>query len=105
MFVAKKDYRRAEALYRAAIRMYTETQGPEHLNTGIARLKLGRALLRQSRFRDAEPETLAGYAIVSRQTTPSVSFLRAGREDLAAIYEATNRPAEAAKYRAEPSTP
>ena len=105
VFVAKKDYRRAEALYRSAIRMYTETQGPDHLNTGIARLKLGRALLRQSRFRDAEPETLAGYAIVSRQTTPSVSFLRAGREDLAAIYEATNRPAEAAKYRAEPSTP
>jgi serine/threonine-protein kinase len=105
VFVAKKDYRRAEGLYRGAIRMYTETQGPDHLNTGIARLKLGRALLRQGRYRDAEPESLAGYAIVSRQQTPSVSFLRAGREDLTAIYDATNRPAEAAKYRAEPVKP
>ena len=104
VFVAKKDYGQAEVLYRGAIRMYTETQGPEHLNTGIARLKLGRALLRQARYRDAEPETLAGYAIVSRQQTPSVSFLRAAREDLTAIYEATNRPEQAAQYRADLAT-
>ena len=105
VFSARKDYRRAEPLFRGAVRMYIDTQGADHLNTGIARLKLGRTLLRQGRYVEAEAETLAGYAIVSRQATPSVSFLRAGREDLAAIYVATNRPEEAAKYRAEPAIP
>ena len=47
------------------------------LNTGIARLKLGRALLRQQQYGYAESELLAGHGIVSRQTSPSVSWLRA----------------------------
>lgn len=102
VFAAKKDYARAEALYRGAIAMYTETLSADHLNTGIARLKLGRTLLRQKRYAEAEPEILAGYAIVNRQATPSVSFLRAAREDLVTLYEATGRPEQAAKYRAEP---
>ena len=102
VFAAKKDYARAEALYRGAIQMYAETQGEDHLNTGIARLKLGRTLLRQRRYADAEPEILAGQAIVGKQATPSVSFLRAAREDLVTLYEATNRPEQAARYRAAP---
>ena len=101
VFLAKKDYNRAESLYRGAVAMYSDTQGPDHLNTGIARIKLGRALLRQQRSADAEREILAGYAIVSRQSSPSVSWLRAAREDLVTLYTATGRPEQAAKYRAE----
>ena len=100
VFLAKKDYHRAESLYRGAVAMYSDTQGPDHLNTGIARIKLGRALLRQQRSADAEREILAGYAIVSRQSSPSVSWLRAAREDLVTLYTATGRPEQAAKYRA-----
>lgn len=100
VFLAKKDYHRAESLYRGAVAMYSDTQGPEHLNTGIARIKLGRALLRQQRSADAEREILEGYAIVSRQSSPSVSWLRAAREDLVTLYTATGRPEQAAKYRA-----
>jgi serine/threonine-protein kinase len=105
VFAAKKDYQRAEALYRDAIAMYTETLSPDHLNTGIARLKLGRTLLREKRYADAEPELLAGHAIVSGQTTPAVSWLRAAREDLVSLYEATHRSDQAAKYRASPVAP
>ena len=101
VFLAKKDYHRAESLYRGAVAMYSDTQGPDHLHTGIARIKLGRALLRQQRSADAEREILAGYDIVSRQSSPSVSWLRAAREDLVTLYTATGRPAQAAKYRAE----
>ncbi|HVG69723.1 MAG TPA: serine/threonine-protein kinase [Vicinamibacterales bacterium] len=101
VFLAKKDYTRAESLYRGAVAMYTDTQGPDHLNTGIARIKLGRALLRQQRSADAEREILAGYDIVSRQSSPSVSWLRAAREDLVTLYTAAGRPEQAAKYRAE----
>ena len=85
--------------------MYSETQSPTHLNTGIARVKLGRALLRQRRYAEAEAELLAGHEIVSGQASPSVSWLRAAREDLTALYETTGRPDQAAKYRAEPPSP
>ena len=101
VFLAKKDYARAEELYRGAVAMYSETQSPTHLNTGIARLKLGRTLLRQKRYTAAETEIQAGFDIVSRQAAPSVSWLRAGREDLVTLYDATGRPELAAKYRAE----
>jgi serine/threonine-protein kinase len=99
VFIARKDYKRAEALYRAAVAMYTETQSPDHLNTGIARIKLGRALLRQQRYGDAETELLAGHSIVSRQTSPSVSWLKAAQDDLVTLYDATHRPDQAAKFR------
>jgi serine/threonine-protein kinase len=101
VYVARKDYPRAEALYRDAIVMYTETLSPTHLNTGIARLKLGRALLRQQRYGDAEGELLTGHEILTKQTSPSVSWLRAAREDLVALYTATGKPERAAAFRAE----
>ena len=101
VYVARKEYRQAEALYRDAIAMYTETLSPGHLNTGIARLKLGRALLRQDRYGEAEPELLAGHEILTKQTSPSVSWLRAAREDLVALYTATNHLERAAMFQAE----
>ena len=104
VFVARKDYKRAESLYRAAVAMYTETQSPDHLNTGIARIKLGRALLRQQRYGDAETELLAGHGIVSRQTSPSVSWLKAAQDDLVTLYDATHRPDQAAKFRVKSNT-
>ena len=104
VFVARKDYKRAEALYRAAVAMYTETQSPDHLNTGIARIKLGRALLRQQRYGEAETELLAGHSVVSRQTSPSVSWLKAAQDDLVTLYDATNRPDQAAKFRVKTNT-
>ena len=54
----------------------------------------------RERSADAEREILEGYAIVSRQSSPSVSWLRAAREDLVTLYTATGRPEQAAKYRA-----
>ena len=104
VFVARKDYKQAEALYRQAVSMYSETQSPDHLNTGIARIKLGRALLRQQRYEDAETELLAGHSIVSRQTSPSVSWLKAAQDDLVTLYDATHRPDQAAKFRVKSNT-
>jgi serine/threonine-protein kinase len=71
------------------------------VNTGIARIKLGRSLLRQGRTAEAEVESKAGYDIVSRKTGPTVSWLKSAREDLSEAYDALHRPEEAAKYRAE----
>ncbi len=101
VLVAKKDYVRAESLYRGAIAMFAETQSPTHMNTAIGRLKLGRALLRQLRYAEAEESVLAGYDVLKTQTSPSVSWLRAARDDLLAIYEATGQHEKSAGIRAE----
>ncbi|HEY7396155.1 MAG TPA: serine/threonine-protein kinase, partial [Gemmatimonadaceae bacterium] len=86
-FMGRKDYKGAEALYRDAIRRFSSTQGPEHLNTGIARIKLGRSLLRQSRFAEAQVESLAGYEILIKQANPAIGFIQNARRDLVAAYD------------------
>jgi serine/threonine-protein kinase len=91
----------AEPLYRQAIALYEETQSPGHMNAGIGRIKLGRALLGQKRYAEAEREILAGYDILTHQTSPSVSWLRNAREDLVKLYTASNQPDKARRFEAE----
>jgi serine/threonine-protein kinase len=100
VYMERPDYPRAEAQYREAIAIFSETQSPTHINVGIARIKLGRALLRGGRPTEAEPEILAGMAIVQKQTVPSVGWLKNAREDLVTLYDATHQPDRAAQYRA-----
>jgi serine/threonine-protein kinase len=102
VYMARGEYGRAEPLFREAIDIYVDRLSPDHLNVGIARIKLGRVLLRQARAAEALRETLAGYGILTRQTDPSVSWLRSAREDLVAEYEALGRPEEAARYGPPP---
>ena len=54
VYMARKRYAHAEQIYREVIGRFTQTQGAGHLNTGIAHHKLGRALVRQERFAEAE---------------------------------------------------
>ena len=89
----KKDYPRAEQrFFRDVIRRYKETLPADNVNLAIAHIKLGRTLLHDNRYKDAEPETLAGYEILIKQSSPSTSFIHAARKDLAAEYEALNQP-------------
>ena len=101
VFLARRDHITAEQLFRKAVEIFSAAQAPDHLNTGIARVKLGRALLRQGRYADAAVESQAGYDIVAKRAAPTVSWLKTAREDLAVVYEALQRPDEAARYRAE----
>jgi tetratricopeptide (TPR) repeat protein/predicted Ser/Thr protein kinase len=95
------DYARAEAIFRDVIDRYTKALSADHLNTGIARIRLGRALVRQKRWAEAREQSLAGYRIVSSQTQPNVSWLNGARTDLVAASEALGDSASAAKYKAE----
>ena len=101
MHLQRKDYGVAETLFREVIPLFAETLSPDNVNTGIARIKLGRTLLRAGRYAEAEQESLAGYEIVAKQASPSISFLRAARTDLIASYEAMQQPDKAARFRAE----
>ncbi len=100
-YMYRKDYKRAEPLYREALKHYLASQGPEHLNTGIGYIKLGRCLLRSGHFKEAEAETTRGYAIVSKVASPTVSFLQAARLDLSIAYDSLGQPDKAAAFRAE----
>ena len=101
VYVARKQYVDAERLYREVIARFTAAQGADHLNTGIARIKLGRALVGQDRYAEAESEIRTGYDVLIKQTSPTVSWLKAAREDLVTVYDALKQPENAQRYRAE----
>lgn len=99
VYLERKQYAEAERRYREVVGLFTETLSAEHLNTGIARLKLGRTLLRERKYPEAEGELLAGYRILGAQASPSVSWLKAARKDLVALYDSMGAPAKGAAYR------
>jgi eukaryotic-like serine/threonine-protein kinase len=101
LYYDRKDYVRAEELFRDVVRRFTEALSADNVNTAIARLKLGRTLLHQNRYEEAEVETLAAYQFLTKQTSPDTSFVHAARKDLAAEYDGLKQPEKAAKYRAE----
>jgi len=98
-YMDKKDYASAEPIFRDVIRRLTEVLPPDNVNTGIARIKLGRTLLRQNRFAEAEAQTHAGFDSLSKQMDPTVSWLRSARKDLVAEYTGMNQPDQAAKFK------
>jgi serine/threonine-protein kinase len=98
VYMNRQQWTRAEPLLREALRICIATQGPDHINTGIAHVKLGRTLLRQERYQEAEAQTLAGYEILIKQSNPTDSFLRAARKDLREVYTALNEPEKAKEY-------
>ena len=101
VYVERKQYSKAEQIYNEAIQVFTETLPPGHLNTAIAEIKLGRALVRDRRYSEAEGHILSGYAILSKQANPSVSYLQKARQDLISVYDALKQPDKARRYRAE----
>jgi serine/threonine-protein kinase len=96
----QKDNTCAEKNYREAVSRL-DASSKDSLNAVIAHLKLGRSLLRQNRFKDAEGETLPAYQYLVKHVATDNGFLRASRKDLVAIYDGLHRGDQAARYRAE----
>ncbi|HTB20034.1 MAG TPA: serine/threonine-protein kinase [Bryobacteraceae bacterium] len=101
VYLAQKDYSRAEQMFRQAIQCYAVTLSPTHQFRAIAEIKLGRALTGEKRYAEAESETLAGYNMLLKQTSPTVSWLQSARKDLVTIYDALKQPGKAAQFRTE----
>jgi eukaryotic-like serine/threonine-protein kinase len=101
VYSGRKEWKQAEMLFRQVIPIYVETQSANNRNTGIARIKLGRTLLRQNRYAEAEKESRGGYDILSKQMDPKVSWLVNARKDLVEEYEGLKEPEEAAKFKVE----
>jgi len=100
----KKDLPCAERMYRDAVSRLDATSA-NSLNDTVAHLKLGRALLREGRFAEAEPESLFGYNGLVKQVGPDDRFLKVARTDLAAIYDGLHDAAKAARFRSELEAP
>ena len=101
VWVDRKNYGEAERLFREALQLYSETLPAGHLNVGIARVRLGHALVLDHRYPDAEPESLAGYEILTKQPSAPERWLQTARADLAQEYEASHQLEKAKKFRAE----
>jgi serine/threonine-protein kinase len=97
--MGRGDNAAAERYLREALLRFQETLAPDHSNIGIVKTKLGRALLRQLKYGEAEAESLAGYEILSRQATPALNFIKNARADLVVAYTALGRPADAARFK------
>ena len=85
VFMRREEWVRVEALFRESLTVYTQTLPPGHINEGICRIKLGRTLLWQKKYAEAQVEIQRGQDIVSKQAKPSVSWLENARKDLAEI--------------------
>ena len=95
----RKEYARAERLFREALQIYAATLPPDHLSVGISRARLGSTLAAEHRYSEAEVESRAGYEILSKKASPSIKWLQIARHDLATEYQALNQPDKAVKFR------
>ncbi len=97
----QKQYGTAEKLSRQALASVRQVLPPDHLYTGVILLGLGKTLLAEKRFREAEPYLLNSYAILAKQGNPSLGTLHKARAALIEDYAALGKPQEAPRMKSE----
>jgi hypothetical protein len=104
LYRSEGQYAKAEAVLREMLAA-REAFRPAAWTTANTRAQLGDVLYRQQKYAEAEPLLLAGYAGLKQHEegvpppTRGVAF-RGVTARLVLLYEATGKPAEAAKWRA-----
>jgi eukaryotic-like serine/threonine-protein kinase len=97
-----KAYADSEPLLRECLAIHEKTQ-PDLWNTFNTKSMLGGALLGQKKYAEAEPLLIAGYeGMKQRESTmpPQAKVhLTTALERIVQLYEATDKPAEAARWR------
>jgi serine/threonine protein kinase/tetratricopeptide (TPR) repeat protein len=103
--LAETKFTAAEPLAREAVALGT-AELPEAWQTANARSLLGGNLLGQQKFADAEPLLLAGYEGLRQHEAKIPAEVKSSRlteaiQRLIQLYQATNRPAQAASWEAK----
>jgi tetratricopeptide (TPR) repeat protein len=103
--IQQKKWSEAETVLRDCLAVREKKQ-PDAWNTFNAQSMLGDALLNQKKYADAEPLLLAGYkGLKQREATIPQPVRKVRLEEalarLVALYEATGKKDEAAKWRKE----
>jgi eukaryotic-like serine/threonine-protein kinase len=87
------DYVAATASFRMAAQSYVDALGADHPYVGHGRVWIGRALLRQGRYAEAEVELRAGIAMLEASDHDAARrWLPGARAALAELDEARSRP-------------
>ena len=90
---------RAETLAREALHLREIVLDPDHWGVAEARAEVGAALAAQERFAEAEPLLVRGYRALEEHFGAGNHRVRRVERDLAGLYAASGRPAEATRYR------
>jgi serine/threonine protein kinase len=90
----------AEKLLREAVRIRAENVPETHFLRATANGALGEFLTSQTHFAEAETFLLASYQSLNKSQAENSPRLRLALQRLASLYEAWNRPEQAAPYRA-----
>jgi len=90
----------AETLLREAVRIRAENAPETHFLRATANGALGEFLTAQSRFPEAESFLLSSYESLKKSQAKNSPRTRLALERLATLYEAWNKPDQAASYRA-----
>jgi serine/threonine-protein kinase len=101
VYLRRGNLPEAERLMRDVVGRFTSALSAEHLSTGIARIKLGRIVIKQRKWVAGAVESRAGYEILVRQKSQQQVWLRMAREDLGAAYAAIGDSVGAARFIAE----
>ncbi len=76
VLLGEREYAAAEQFFREAVNALTERPLTGNVSVGVVEVSLGRALLRQKRYREAENRLTSGYAILIKQPGASRSGFR-----------------------------
>jgi serine/threonine protein kinase/Tfp pilus assembly protein PilF len=95
------DFVEAERLMHEVVARFTTSLSADHMSTGIARVKLGRTMIKQKKWSTGAAESRAGYDILIGQKSQQAVWLKIAREDLGAAYAALGDSASATRFSAE----
>jgi serine/threonine-protein kinase len=90
----------AEKLLREAVRIRSENMPETHFLRATANGALGEFLTAQTRFPEAEPFLLASHESLKKSQAANSPRMKRALQRLANLYEAWNKPEQAAPYRA-----
>jgi tetratricopeptide (TPR) repeat protein len=95
----------AETLLREAVRIRAENVPETHFLRATANGALGEFLTAQGRFPEAESFLLSSYESLKKSQAENSPRTRLALQRLANLYDAWDKPAQAAPYRASPGPP
>jgi serine/threonine protein kinase len=101
VYMRRGNFVESERVMHDVVARFTSALSADHMSTGIARIKLGRTLVRQKKWEAGAMESRAGYDVLVKQKAQQQVWLEMAREDLGAAYAAIGDSASASRFATE----
>jgi serine/threonine-protein kinase len=98
-YLQQEKYADADALLQQGVKVIVASFPPSDPHVGTAHASWGRALLHLRRYREAETQLTASYQNLTSQPRPPTARIEEVRHDLAAVYDAEDKPDQARQFR------